>query len=172
MPWSHGRSMMGFSSYDSRPWLARYASGYPTQVEPKVNTLVEAFAQLVQQSPNHPQIDYFGEITTRHQLEKQADLLAAFLADQGFSQGDRLAIYAQNNPAFLIALLASWKLGGIAVAINPMNKGRELAYVLKDAGIKALVALDELYVEVVQPLLGADPSIDLPIRVTFSALDG
>src|SRR5699024_11338163 len=87
-------------------------------------------------------------------------------------QGDRLAIYAQNNPAFLIALLASWKLGGIAVAINPMNKGRELAYVLNDAGIKALVALDELYVEVVQPLLGADPSIDLPIRVTFSALDG
>src|SRR5699024_11438305 len=97
MPWSHGRSMMGFSSYDSRPWLARYASGYPTQVEPKVNTLVEAFTQLVQQSPNHPQIDYFGEITTRHQLENQADLLAAFLADQGFSQGDRLAIYAQRS---------------------------------------------------------------------------
>jgi len=163
---------MGFSSYDSRPWLARYADGYPTHIKPRVSTLVEAFSTLVQQGPDYPQMDYFGTVTSRAQLDAHANVMAAFLLEQGFTRGDRLAIYAQNNPAFVVALLATWKLGGIAVAINPMNKGRELAYVLKDADIKALVALDTLYVEVVQPLLEADPHITLPIRLTFSALDG
>src|SRR5437868_1395555 len=61
------------------------------------------------------------------------------------SAGERLALYVQNNPGFVIGLLGAWKAGGAAVAVNPMNKGRELAYLLADSGAKALLCLDSLY---------------------------
>ena len=54
------------------------------------------------------------------------DAFAAGLADAGFSPGERVALFLQNVPQFIIAMLGTWKAGGIAVAVNPMNKDREL----------------------------------------------
>ena len=42
-----------------------------------------------------------------------------------------------------IALIGTWKAGGIAVSINPMNKARELTDLLTDSGATALLCLDE-----------------------------
>ena len=39
----------------------------------------------------------------------------------------------------MIGLVAAWKAGGIAVAINPMNQQRELRYMLADSGAVALL---------------------------------
>ena len=55
-----------------------------------------------------------------------SDALAAGLVADGFATGDRLAVYLQNVPQFAIAVLATWKAGGIVVPVNPMNKEREL----------------------------------------------
>ena len=35
-------------------------------------------------------------------------------------------MYLQNVPQFVIGLVGTWKAGGIAVSINPMNREREL----------------------------------------------
>ena len=45
-------------------------------------------------------------------------------------------------------MLAAWKAGGIVVSINPMNKGRELTYLLEDSGAKVLITLESLYRDV------------------------
>jgi long-chain acyl-CoA synthetase len=67
------------------------------------------------------------------------------LTEAGFAPGDRMGLYVQNDPAFVIGLLGAWKAGGAAVAINPMNKARELRHLLVDSGARALLCLDELY---------------------------
>jgi long-chain acyl-CoA synthetase len=59
-----------------------------------------------------------------------------------------LALYLRNNPAFVVGLLGAWKAGGAAVEVSPMNKERELAYLLGDSGARALLCLDSLYATV------------------------
>ena len=45
-------------------------------------------------------------------------------------------------------MLATWKAGGIAVPVNPMNRARELDAVLRDSGARVLVCLESLYRDV------------------------
>ena len=100
--------------------------------------MLDMFNASVARAPDSAAIKYFDGVLTMAGLDARSDSLAVALAGRGFAAGDRLAVYVQNNPAFVVALLAAWKAGGAAVAINPMNKGRELKYLLADSGASAL----------------------------------
>ena len=52
-----------------------------------------------------------------------------------------MGLYLQNVPQFVIGLVGTWKAGGIAVNINPMNRERELELLLHDSGARVLVCL-------------------------------
>ena len=56
-----------------------------------------------------------------------------------------MALYLQNVPQYVIALLAVWKLGGIVVAVNPMLTPGEVAKLLADSTPEVLLTLDELH---------------------------
>lgn len=161
---------MSFAVYDQKPWLARYTSSMPTLITPGYTSVLESFSALVKNSPDAIGIRYFdGEISYR-ELDAAATALAASLLARGFVRGDRLGLFMQNNPAFLIGLLAAWKLGGAAVAINPMNKAAELSYIFSDSGAKAILCLDTLYADAVAAAI-AQSGGTLNCVVTFSALD-
>ena len=55
------------------------------------------------------------------ELDRASDALAALLASRGFVPGDRCALYVQNDPAFVIGLVAAWKVGGAPPAISPVS---------------------------------------------------
>jgi hypothetical protein len=90
------------------------------------------------------------------------------LLEQGFKAGDRLAVYLQNVPQFVIAMLAAWKAGGIMVSINPMNKAREVKLLLDDSGARALVTHESLYDEVAAEVV---PDTNVDVVITTSELD-
>src|SRR5258705_1212524 len=69
-------------------------------------------------------VRYFDGGLNLRELDQAASALAHALQARGFAAGDRLALYTQNNPAFVIGLVAAWKLGGIAVQIGRAS-GRE-----------------------------------------------
>lgn len=54
----------------------------------------------------------------------------------GIRQGDRVAIFARNSIEFVCTYFAIVSLGAIAVPINFQLSNREIAYILKDAGIE------------------------------------
>ena len=163
------------SASAAAPWLQLYATGQPPHLAPQFGHMLAMLDAALAAQPDAPFLRYFdGELNLR-EVNAAADALAAQLQARGFAPGDRLALYTQNNPGFVIGLLAAWKAGGIGVSVNPMNKQRELRYILQNAGAQALLCLDDLYVDVVAPLLAdlrADPT-PLPLRtvVTTSALD-
>jgi hypothetical protein len=66
--------------------------------------------------------------------------LAAALVAGGFARGDRLGLYLQNVPQFVLAMLAGWKAGGIAVPISPMSRASELHKLLPDCAPAAILA--------------------------------
>ena len=133
---------------DDAPWLNLYRNGTPHTVSADFSSPLTAFQETVQRYPNAPALYYFDGCVTWKQLDALAEALACHLLPNGFRSGDRLAVYTQNNPAFIAGLLAAWKVGGIAVPINPMNKERELAHILGDSGASALLTLDTLWADV------------------------
>ena len=159
------------SAYTDRPWLARYPEGLPADIETEYPTLLEMFRASVRRAPDTELVRYFDAALTVAQVDKASDALAVALLERGFAPGERLGIYLQNNPAFLVGLVAAWKAGGAAVAINPMNKARELTYLLADSGATALLCLEELHQTVARPVLQSGEGVRVRTVVTCSPSD-
>jgi long-chain acyl-CoA synthetase len=159
------------SAYTDRPWLARYPEGLPADIDTEYPTLLEMFRASVRRAPDTELIRYFDAALTVAQVDTASDALAVALLERGFAPGERLGIYLQNNPAFVVGMVAAWKAGGAAVAINPMNKARELTYLLADSGATALVCLDELYQTVARPVLESGEDVRVRTVVTCSPGD-
>ena len=156
------------SVYTDRPWLALYPEGQPADITPEHATVLEVFEASLAAAPDAVAIRYFDGVLTFADLDAASDALAVGLAEAGFAPGDRMGLYVQNDPAFVIGLLGAWKAGGAAVAINPMNKARELTYLLTDSGATALLCLEELYTSVARDVL---PGTQVRTVITCSALD-
>src|ERR1700684_340328 len=156
------------STYDERPWLARYDPGQPSDIEPEFTSALAMFSATVQQDPDAVLIRYFDGVLTRREVDELSDSFAVALAAAEFAPGERVALFLQNVPQFVVALLGTWKAGGIAVAVNPMNKERELELILRDCAAAVLVCHDDLYCDVARQVVGGT---DVQLVVTTSALD-
>jgi len=154
--------------YDTRPWLSSYREGLPDDLAPEHPTMLEAFAASVARAPDRVAVHYFDGALTVAEVDDLTDALASALLGRGFRAGDRVAVYLQNVPQFVLAVLAAWKAGGAAVPVNPMNRARELAYVLEDSGATVLVCHESLYGEVAASVV---PGTDVGLVVTTSELE-
>ena len=158
------------TTYTERPWLSLYSEGRPTDITPDFSSMLDLFEATLARSPDAVAISYFDGTLTFADLDARSDALAVALVEHGFGAGDRLAVYTQNNPAFVVGLLAAWKAGGAAVAVNPMNKSRELTYLLADSGATALLCLEELWTSVAADVVAGEES-RVSTVVTCSPLD-
>jgi long-chain acyl-CoA synthetase len=136
------------SVYDEKPWLALYDPGQPAELSLEYSDALAMFRASVRRNPDGDLIRYFGGAITARELDELSDAFAVALAGLGVIPGDRVALYLQNVPQFVIGLLATWKAAGVAVPVNPMNKARELDAVLRDSGARVLVCLEGLYRDV------------------------
>ena len=135
------------STYEARRWLARYDAGMPSDIEPEFGDALSMFRAAVGRHPDRPLIHYFDRTLTVGEVDRMTDALAAGFAQLGLVPGERVAVYLQNVPQFVLAMIATWKAGATMVSINPMNKARELEYLLNDSGATVLVTLESLYVD-------------------------
>lgn len=109
------------------------------------DTVLDMFRSTVSDAPDSPMLTYFDNVLTASDVDRVSDALAVALAEGEFTYRDRLALYTQNVPQYVIALIAAWKLGGIAVAINPMLTPREIEKLIADCTPVAFLSLSELY---------------------------
>ncbi len=68
-----------------------------------------------------------------------SDAVAAACAEQGIVVGDRVGLYCTNCAEFAIAYAGIIKAGATVVPLNLMLTAHEIASILNDAGVKALV---------------------------------
>lgn len=131
-------------------------------------SMLAAFRAAVDTAGQRPMLVYFDAVLTYDDVDRLSDGFAVSLSDRDFGRGDRAALYLQNVPQYVVALLAVWKLGGIVVAINPMLTAGEVAKLIADSTPQVLLALDELHSDALAQVL-ADCSVSRVI--TTSALD-
>lgn len=79
---------------------------------------------------------------TYAQVRAWSERLAAGLVDSGVARGDRVAVVMANYPAFIALKYAISRAGATCVPVNILNRRDELAYVLRQAEVKALVTMD------------------------------
>ncbi|GAA4137939.1 AMP-binding protein [Actinomadura keratinilytica] len=77
---------------------------------------------------------------TYEQLAAEVDTVALGLDELGVRKGDRVGIWAPNCAEWVIVQYATAKIGAILVNINPAYRVHELEYVLKQAGVRTLIA--------------------------------
>lgn len=153
---------------EQRPWLSLYDEGTPADNEIEFENALDAFRATVARAAGRPLIHYFDATLTVGEVDRMSDALAVGLARLGIGRGDRVAVYLQNVPQFVIAMIATWKVGGVMVSVNPMLKERELELMLTDSGAKALIALESLYGDVAAAVI---ERTDVAAVVTTSELD-
>ncbi|MFF0261868.1 AMP-binding protein [Streptomyces microflavus] len=81
-----------------------------------------------------------GRRWTYTELGADIDELARALMASGVEKGDRVGIWALNCPEWVLLQYATARIGAVMVTINPAYRAHELEFVLKQAGIRLLVA--------------------------------
>lgn len=156
------------SVYESKPWLDRYADYVPKELPLPEKSMIDLFEESAARVPDRDAVRYFDAVISFSELNRMAEAFAARLSGWDVEKGDRVAVYTQNNPHFLIAQYGAWKRGAIVVPLNPMLKARELDYHLNDSGAKVLICLEDLYRDVAREVL---PNTSVERVATGSALD-
>src|SRR6478752_3559885 len=156
------------SIYDEKPWLSLYDPDQPAEISLEFTDALSMFGASVRRNPDGDIIRYFGGRITARELDDLTGAFAVALRDLGVGRGDRVVLYLQNVPQFVIGMLATWKAGGVAVPVNPMYRSRELEAVLNDSGARVLVCLESLYRDVAAGVVG---DTGVTAVVTTSELD-
>ncbi|HZO03599.1 MAG TPA: long-chain fatty acid--CoA ligase [Burkholderiales bacterium] len=154
--------------------FAHWPPGQPRALElPKASV----YANLVASAQKHPRrtaIDYYGSHLSYAELRRQVDALAGFLQGRyGVRRGDRVLLYAQNSPQFVIAYYAILRADAVVVPVNPMNRTEELRHYVEDSDARVAIAgndvlrqIEPLGVERVLPVVYSDyvsQPTDLPV---------
>lgn len=103
--------------------------------------------------PDKAALVFYDGITTYREFDDQIQRLAGYLQqDCGVARGDRVLLYMQNSPQFIIAYYAILRADAVVVPVNPMNMTEELRHYVSDADARVIFASQDLYKQV-QPLL-------------------
>ena len=116
--------------------------------------------------PDKPAIIFYDTPLTYAGLRNEVELVAGYLqAECGVARGDRVLLYMQNSPQFVIAYYAILRANAVVVPVNPMNLTEELRHYVGDTGASTIFVPQDL-VKQVAPLVG--PGLRHVLVATYS----
>ena len=106
--------------------------------------------------PDKPFLVFYGSTLSFSEFHRQAELLAGYLQnDLGVRAGDRVLLYLQNSPQWVLGYYAILRANAVVVPVNPMNRSEELAHYVEDSGARVAIAAQDLLAQL-QPHLRPD----------------
>lgn len=136
----------------NRSWAKFYLS--LPDFNQNVLGLADFIEQHARERPQAAAAEYLG-ITLRYgELNRWADRLANALRERGVQRGETIGLHLPNTPQYLIGLVAAAKLGCPVTGVSPLLTTPEIEYQLKDADVRFLISLDQLYTASVAPADG------------------
>uniref|UniRef100_A0A671DT00 long-chain-fatty-acid--CoA ligase n=1 Tax=Rhinolophus ferrumequinum TaxID=59479 RepID=A0A671DT00_RHIFE len=125
----------------------------------QVRTILHVFLEKVRQTPHKPFLVFRDETLTYAQVDRRSNQVARTLHDHlGLRQGDCVAIFMGNEPAYVWLWLGLLKLGCAMACLNCNIRAKSLLHCFQCCGAKVLLASPELQaaVEEVLPSLKKD----------------
>lgn len=152
--------------------FAHWPEGVPRHMVLPARSMFDNLAETAARHGDRPAIRYFGRVLSYADLLARVEALAGWLQAQGVGKGDRVLLAMQNAPQFVIAYYGIMRADAVVVPVNPMSRGGEIDWLVRDTGAKLAIIGAELgahWAEAGLPLLSAayatmaDPAYDLPL---------
>ena len=116
--------------------------------------------------PDKPFLVFYDTPVTFRQFKDEAERIAGFLQREcGVKKGDRVLLYMQNSPQFVLAYYGILRADAVVVPVNPMNMTEELRHYVSDTGATVAFAPQDLLGQIA-PLL--EEGLKNIVVVTYS----
>ncbi|WP_051113575.1 class I adenylate-forming enzyme family protein [Streptomyces davaonensis] len=153
------------SGYADKPWLALLDDAQRAPIDP-ADSLVHALRRAAAEVPDRVFLAYFDGRLSYREVDALSDSVAGHLAARGLERGERVAVLLQNSPLFVVAVLGAWKAGATVVPVNPMYKSGEMAHVLRDGEVAALICSDRAWETYLR-----ETAADSPVRIVLTGCE-
>ncbi len=127
-------------------------------------TLGKMLEESAQRTPRKCAIKFDKKKISYQELSETVKQASHSFVESGLQQGDRVGIFCNNCPEYIITYFAVLTFGGIAVPINNFLTGNEVKYIVNDCQIKILVTSPK-FLKTVQPMLSQMASVQQVIVI-------
>ncbi|THD74137.1 long-chain fatty acid--CoA ligase [Thalassobius vesicularis] len=125
--------------------LKVWPKGVPHHFDLPEQTLTRNLTDTAARNPSKPAIIYHGHTLTYAELNAQVEALAGYLQKRaGVKRGDRVLLYMQNSPQFIIGYYAILRADAAVIPVNPMSRHAELIHYADNAGASVMLTGQEL----------------------------
>ena len=126
--------------------------------------------QLINQAKDEQVAFYGKKQITYAEVRRQVSRYRNFFYQQGVRLGDNVGLLARNSVEYVYSYMAIASLGAVVVPLNFQLVPREIAYIIKDAGIRVLVSMAQLDLETELKAQGYEHNVNQLVIPEFSAL--
>ncbi len=126
------------------PHLAHWPARLPRSLVLPQTTLWFNLEVSATRYPDKAAYVFFGQALSFAELHRQALALAGWLQAQGVTQGDRVALFMQNCPQFVVAFYAVQRANAVVVPVNPMNRVDEFGHYISNPQTKVVITTADL----------------------------
>ena len=126
------------------PHAAVWPSRLPHQLTLPETTLWFNLEVSARRYPAKSAYVFFGQPLSYGDLHRQAEALAGWLQAQGVGKGDRVALFMQNCPQFVVAFYAVQRADAVVVPVNPMNRADEFGHYITDPRTLVVITTADL----------------------------
>jgi len=109
---------------------------------PVTQTVVDILESQIQRSPRQEALVYGNRQMTYQELGTQIDLLAGYLKEKGYGEGDVAGIVVSRSLEMVIGIYAILKIGAAYVPVDPAYPEDRMAFMLADSQAKLLLSPD------------------------------
>jgi fatty-acyl-CoA synthase len=103
--------------------------------------------------PDKPYILFYDTPITYAEFKDESERIAGYLEQVcKVKKGDRVLLYMQNSPQFVLAYYGILRANAVVVPVNPMNLTNELRHYVKDTGATVAIVAQDIFAQM-SPLL-------------------
>jgi fatty-acyl-CoA synthase len=122
-----------------------WPKGYPEKLDTPETTLSHNLDVSALRYPGKAAIVFYDSVISYGRLKREVDAMAGYLKnDCGVQRGDRVLLFSQNCPQFVVAYYAILRAGAVVVPANAMSTTSELRHYIEDSGARVAFAAQEL----------------------------
>ncbi len=163
-----------------------WPEGVPHHLNLPDQSVAQNLVNAARRNPDHPALIYLGHTLSYGETLAQVEALAGYLQHRcGVKRGDRVLLYMQNSPQFIIGYYAIMRADAAVIPVNPMSRHAELIHYAQDADAHVMLAGQEL-LPFAAPLVTegklktiiaanygelADPDSDIPLPAPIDTLN-
>ncbi len=131
-------------------------------------SLPDTFLDKVRQYPDKTFILFHNKPYSYNNIYTEVSKAAGTLRNWGLGKGERVALYLENSPSFIISYLAVLWLGAVVVPVNTRYRQQELWHMLTDSAAR-LVITDAAGVLQLQGVIAQCPAVEAILELSGQA---